>query len=404
MKLVVEMTENDVDAGKQLLEEALWQIEEAKKASLSTSKAMNFINLSKEAAGYGNVKLSIGLLKKARETLFNDLVEKQRRDAESLTDVLIKLRAQRAIKDSVERFQNGDLRSAYDILLHMGRSSEEAQQEGSAPEPGQTMQTYAEAIEVLQRSWLRMKQEEGKGKDMGRAQGMIRDAKAALARKEYNKVISICQEMTTIVLSPHDRLKEETEETIDEIARTMKALFPGEARSPKERFFKKQIEDLISNARENLLRDRPVEAINASRKAKDILQRMEQESIKDDIPKMMMELKGVIDDLRSMEVDVSYEDYLLKQVEETFWKSEYIKARKIANKLESITRNAKEHQRMAQLNDRLGGLNRLLKEHAGRDGYTEAREFIEKAVTLMEQSSFDLANGLLDKAQDALKA
>jgi len=48
--------------------------------------------------------------------------------------------------------------------------------------------------------------------------------------------------------------------------------------------------------------------------------------------------------------------------------------------------------------------NRLLKEHAGRDGYTEAREFIEKAVTLMEQSSFDLANGLLDKAQDALKA
>ncbi|MCU0799651.1 MAG: hypothetical protein MUC62_08270 [Candidatus Thermoplasmatota archaeon] len=398
------MTENEVDAGKALLEEALWQIEEAKKADLSASKAMNFINLSKEASGYGNIKLSMGLLKKARETLFNDIVEKHRKEAEVLTDVLVKLRMQRSIKDSVERFQKGDLKGAYDLLMQKGQPGAEAQQERMTVDPGQNMQTYAEAIEVLQRSWLRMKQEEGKGKDMGRPQAMIKDAKAALASKEYGKVISICQEMTTIVLSPHDRLREETEETIDEIARTMKALFPGEARSPKERFFKKQIEDLISNARDNLLRDRPVEAINASRKAKDILQRMEQESIKDDIPKMMMELKTVIDELRSMEVDVSYEDYLLKQVEETFWKSEYIKARKIANKLESITRNAREHQRMAQLNDRLGGLNRLLKENAGRDGYTEAREFIQKAVSLMEQSAFDMANSLLDKAQEALKA
>ncbi len=398
------MSENDVDAGKVLLEEALWQIEEAKKANLSASKAMNYINLSKEAAGYGNLKLSCGLLQKAREALFNDIVERQRKEAETQTDVLVKLRLQRSIKDSMERFQKGDLKAAYDLLLQKGQPIEGAVEELTTAEPGQAMQTYADAIEVLQRSWLRMKQEEGKGKDMGRAQAMIKDAKAALARKEYGKVISFCQEMTSIVLSPHDRLREETDETIDDIARTMKALFPGEARSPKERFFKKQIEDLMTNARENLLRDRPVEAINASRKAKDILQRMEQESIKDDIPKMMMELKSVIDELRSMEVDVSYEDYLLKQVEETFWKSEYIKARKIANKLESITRNAREHQRMTQLNDRLGGLNRLLKEHAGRDGYMEARELIQKAVSMMEQSSFDIANNLLDKAQEALKA
>lgn len=398
------MSENDVDPGKVILEEALWQIEEAKKANLSASKAMNYINLSKEAAGYGNLKLSSGLLQKAREALFNDMVERQRKEAEAQTDVLVKLRMQRSIKDSMERFQKGDLKAAYDLLLQKGQPIEGAVEELITAEPGQAMQTYADAIEVLQRSWLRMKQEEGKGKDMGRAQAMIKDAKAALARKEYGKVISLCQEMTSIVLSPHDRLREETEETIDEIARTMKALFPGEARSPKERFFKKQIEDLMTNARENLFRDRPVEAINAARKAKDILQRMEQESIKDDIPKMMMELKSVIDELRSMEVDVSYEDYLLKQVEETFWKSEYIKARKIANKLESITKNAREHQRMTQLNDRLGGLNRLLKEHAGRDGYMEARELIQKAVSLMEQSSFDMANNLLDKAQEALKA
>jgi hypothetical protein len=398
------MTETDPDAGSTLLDEALWQIEEAKKANLPTQKAMNFINLSKEAAGYGNIKLSAGLLQKARESLFNDMVERQRKDSETYTDVLVKLKAQRAIKDSMAMFQKGDLKGAYDQLLLRAQSGEPHKEEVSEDGLGGSVQTYADAIEVLQRSWLRMKQEEKKGKDMTRAQAMVKDAKAALSRKDYGSVMAICQELTTIILSPHDRLREETEETIDEISRTMKALFPGEPRTPKERFFKKQIEDLMTNARENLTMDRPVEAINASRKARDILQHMEKESIKDDIPKMMMELKVVIDELRSLGVDVSYEDYLLKQVEETFWKSEYIKARKIANKLESIARNAKEHQRVNLLNERLGDLNKLLKEHAGRDGYIEAREYLERAVTLLEQSSFDMASTFLDRAQEALKA
>jgi hypothetical protein len=249
-----------------------------------------------------------------------------------------------------------------------------------------------------------MKQEESKGKDMSKAQSMIREAKSALSARDYGRVISICQGMTAIVLSPQDRLKEETEETIEEIARTMKALFPGEARSPKERLFRKQIEDLLTGARENLSRDRPVEAINASRKARDILARMEQESIKDDIPKMMTELREMIDELRSMEVDVSYEEYLLKQVEETYWRSEYIKARKIANKLESISRSAKDHQRLNRLNDRLGTLNRLLKDHAGKDGYSEAREHLQRAIAFLKQSSYDMASSSMDKAQEALQA
>ena len=110
------MTDDGADAGAALLEEALWQIEEAKKANLSTQKAMNFIKLSKDASGYGNVKLSQGLLQKARETLYGDMVERQKASVEAATDVLVKLRTQRSIKDSMDRFQKGDLKGAYDLL------------------------------------------------------------------------------------------------------------------------------------------------------------------------------------------------------------------------------------------------------------------------------------------------
>ena len=226
---------------------------------------------------------------------------------------------------------------------------------------------------------------------MGKAQSLVKDAKASLAHGEYDKVLLLCNEVMAAIQSPQDRLKEEVEDTIEDISRTLKALFPTDPRSPKERFFKKQIEELLGQAQHGLTSDRPIEAINNSRKAKDILKKLEQETIKGDIPKMIIELRASIDDLKQSEVDISYEEYLLKQVEETFWKGEYIKARKIANKLESITKNAKNHLLVNQLTSSLNELNTSLKDRAGKEGYLEAREYIEKAKMLLEQSAFDIS-------------
>ena len=97
---------------KKNLEEALWQVEEAKGLNLSITKAMNFINLSKEAQGYGNKRLALGLLIKARDQLFNDIITDAITSLKDDKDVLAKMRLERAIREARERFQKNDLRGS----------------------------------------------------------------------------------------------------------------------------------------------------------------------------------------------------------------------------------------------------------------------------------------------------
>jgi hypothetical protein len=388
---------------KGLLEEALWQVEEAKKLGLSISKAMNFINLSREAQEYENKRLSLGLIGKARDTLFSDMVDNIIKNQKDGNDAVGKMRLERTLKEARMKFNKGELKDAYEILKTTLENNEDCEVvENNTCMDENKAQIYAEALDSLQKVWLKMKQEEGKGKDMSKAKNIIRDAKRSLSRDQYSKVLELCQQVMEIIQSPQDRLKEEVDETIEDITRTLKALFPGDPRSPKERFFKKQIEDLITQAKDMMLKERAIEAINYSRKAKEILSRLEQESIKGDIPKMIIDLRASINELKNGGVEVSYEEYLLKQVEETFWKGEYIKARKIANKLESITRNAKQHLMVTEISTRLTSLDQELKDKAGQEGYLQAKEFIDKAKILMDQSAFDMASSFLDKAGDVL--
>jgi hypothetical protein len=387
---------------KKSLDEALWQVEEAKSMNLSITKAMNFINLSKEAQGYGNARLALGLLTKAKDQLFNDIVADAIGGLKDDKDVISKMRLERAIKEARERYHKGDLGGAYDLILK--RDKQEGERAGKSDEGDNAPQLYSQAIDQLQKVWLKMKQEEDKGKDMAKAQALVKDAKIVLASGDYRKVMELCEEVMAAIQSPQDRLKEEVEETVEEISRTLKALFPAQPRSPKERLFNKQIQELLQQSQKALRSDRPIEAINFSRKAQEILKKLEQETIKGDIPKLIIELRASIDDLKQNQVDVSYEEYLLKQVEETFWKGEYIMARKIANKLDSVTKNAKTHLRVNQITANLNDLNAQLKDRAGREGYLEAREYIEKAKMLLEQSAFDMALSFIEKARTVLEA
>lgn len=392
---------------KTLLDEALWQVEEAKKRDLSITRAMNFINLSREAQGYGNRKLAIGLITKARDTLFNELVENVLKNHIDDGDAVTRMKMERSMKEGRERFSRGDLKEAYEIVTTSSQSPKQ-EPECSLEEnevkctDEETAEKYSEALDNLQRVWLKMKQEESKGKDTSKAKRIIKEAKSSLVKGRYEHVIDLCREITDVILSPQDRLKEEVEDTIEDITKTMRALFPDQPQSPKERFFKKQIEELIDQSKKMMNGDKPVEAINSSRKAKEILERLEKESIKGDIPKLIIELKGSIDELRSNDVDVSYEEYLLKQVEETFWKEEYIKARKIANKLSTIMKDAKTHLKVNDLSTKLTSLDQELKDSAGQEGYLQAREYIDKAKILMDQSAYEMASNFLDKAGKAL--
>lgn len=388
---------------KGLLDEALWQVEEAKKLNLNIAKAMNFINLSKEAQGYDNKRLTIGLLTKARETLFSDMVDNLITSNQNDSDVVMKMRMERTIKEARGIFSKGDLSGSYDVLFSAMKEADPCHQEDQTEcMDDNRAQLYSEALDGLQKVWLKMKTEEGRGKDMSRAKQLIKEAKVELSKHKYQKVMDQCTDIMDSIQSPQDKLKEEATVTIDEITRTLKALFPDQPRSPKERFFKRQIEELITLSKEMMKKERTVEAINSSRKAKEILSKLEQESIRGDIPKMIIELRAALDDLKSNKVDVSYEEYLLKQVEETFWKGEYIKARKVANKLESITKNARSHLRVNEISSRLTSLNQTLKEKKGKRGYDEAKELIEKAKIMLDQSAFDMAGSFLDKAGEAL--
>ncbi len=389
---------------KDVLKMALWQVEEAKKLDLSISKAMNFINLSKEAQSYGNKRLAIGLIAKAKDSLFNDIVDLSIGCLKDNGDVITKMKLERSTREARTIFNRGDIKEAYELLLTSAdREKACAKATDITPEQDPTAVKYSEALDSLQKAWLKMKQEEGNDKDMSKAKNLIRDAKASLSKGKYDQVLNLCHEIMDSIQSPQDRLKEEADDTIIEITKTLRALFPDQPRSPKEKFFKKQIEELITQAKDRLMKDRPVEAINASRKAKEILLKLEQESIKGDIPKMIIELRSSLDELKQGKVDISYEDYILKQVEETFWRGEYIKSRKLANKLSTITTNAKVHIRVSTLSSRLVDLNEQLKEQAGHDGYLQAREYIDKAKVFMGQSAYDTASSFLDKASNIIE-
>jgi|GEM_PF-3321579 len=388
---------------KDALEEALWQVEEAKRLSLSITRSMNFINLSREAQGYGNKRLAIGLLNKARESLFNDLVQYSMENSGGDTDAISQMKLERTIKDAREIFMKGSAKKAYEILLSVVKEDGECGPVSEEPcDDDGEVKLYSEALDSLQKVWLKMKQEEKRGKDMSKAQKLVREAKALLSRGNYDQVLALCKDVSDAILSPQDRLKEEVEEAMEEITRTMRGLFPEGPRSPKERFFKKQIEELMAQSQSHLRSGRSVEAVNSSRKAREILQRLEQESIKGDIPRMIIELRADIDEIRTRGGDVSYEEYLLRQIEETFWKGEYIQARKTANKLLTVSKRAKENILVNDLSSRFTDLSRKLKENTGSEGYLQAREFLEKAKLLMEESAYDMAETFLEKANSVL--
>ena len=211
---------------------------------------MNFINLSKEAQGYGNARLAVGLLTKAKDQLFNDIVTNAIGSLKDDKDVISKMRLERSIKEAREQYQKGDLGGAYELILK--REDQDEDRIGKKGAETNAPQLYSQAIDMLQKVWLKMKQEEDKGKDMSKAQSLIKDAKMVLAGGDYPKVLSLCDEVMGAIQSPQDRLKEEVEDTVEEITSTLKALFPDDPRSPKERLFNKQIQELLSQSQKAL--------------------------------------------------------------------------------------------------------------------------------------------------------
>jgi len=310
-------------------------------------------------------------------------------------------RAESAMQKARDLHGQGMIRQAYAVMADILKK-DEARNKPVEAENEEKANLYSDALGNLQKVWIKMRHEEGRGKDIPSAKDLMKEAKKALASQDYAKVADLSERILREIQTPQERLTEETGATIAEIAKTLKALFPTEPRSPKERFFKRQIEDLIIRSREALQTGAVIDSINASRKAREILTRLEQETIKGEIPKQIIELRASLEELREYSIDISYEDYLLKQVEETFWSGNYIESRKTANKLWTILTNAKTQFKLHQLNDRFGSLSSLLKDRVGKEGYLEAREFLDKAKLLMEQRAFDVANSFLDKATEVL--
>lgn len=382
-------------------DDLLWQVEVAKARGCSTSKAMNFINLSKEASAYGNTKLSNGLKTRASAALFNDHLSSIMDEVQKDSGKELLAKAETLMRRSRETFSKGDIRGAYRIMDELLRKEEEPQKPKEAVDE-ERANMYSDALGGLQKVWLKMKQEEGKGKDTASAKGLLKEAKRCLATGDYERVLALCEDIMMEIQTPQERLTEETESNIEEIAKNLRALFPDDPRSPKERFFKRQIEELLERSRGELGSGAIIDSINSSRKAKEIMSRLEQETIKGEIPKQIIELRASLDELRKLNVDISYEDYLLKQVESTFWNGNFIEARKTANKLLNILNNARVQYRLHELNTSLGELHGLLKEKVGKEGYLEAREYLDKAKVMMEQKAFDMAEDFLSKASSVL--
>jgi hypothetical protein len=389
---------NDNEEIEMILQNTLWQVEESKKERLNTSSAMNFISLSKEAMEYENFNLARSLLNKACDLLFNDYVALLINKIGD-EDVVRKMRLERVIKDARDNHLKTDAREAYRIVR---QASVPEKPRTTSSERDDSKSDYSSSLDMLQKVWLKMKQEERKGKDLKNAQSLVKEAKKALSVKDFRRVKELCDEVMRSIQTPRERLREESEETIDEISATMKALFTEEPTSPKEKLFKKQIDSLLEQARKELDSGNHVGSINSSRKAREILKKLEQETIKSEIPSLMAEYRVSLDELISGGVDVSYEEYLLKSIEETFWKGDYIEAMKMSRKLGTTIRNAKTQHRMLGLSERLGDLTSRLKEMIGKDGYPEAKEYLDKAKILIDQKAFDMADEFISKASDVL--
>lgn len=386
------------DAGS---EDALWQVEVAKQRGLQTANAVNFLNLSKEARTYGNDKLAISMLSRARDILFNDYLSSMMKEVEGHNDPEKISRFEEAIKRSRSTFSSGRTKESYQMIIDSINDAVKVVLADDKDE-NENPDLFSNSLGSLQKVWLKMKHEEGKGKDITKAKNLMKEAKSLLSKRSYARVLEICDEIMREIQTPQERLTEEAEQNIDEITRTLKALFPTDPRSPKERFFKRQIEELMSQARSSLKSGSVIDGINYSKKAREILTRLEQETIKGEIPRQIIELRASVDELRRFNIDVSYEDFLLKQVEETFWNGHYIESRKTANKLLNILNNARINYSMNELNTKYKALNGKLKELLGGEGYLEAKEYLDKARALMDQKAFDMAVTFLDKAHNVL--
>ena len=384
-------------------QDTLWQVETTEKLELPTAQAVKYIKLSEQAKSYGNIALAKSLLGKARYVLFKDFIGSQREKAGEKKDAIERIRFESSEKTARSLFTKGNLHEAYEVLtlkkLPKRKELGEAMMEEEA-----SPKLHSEALDLLQRAWLKIKQEEIKGKDLSKALTMVKEAKVHLSSGNYSRVVELCNSAMEVTQSPQERFMEEAEMLIDSISTTLSALFPSTPKSPKERLFKRQIEELLSRARGEMERGMMINAIDLSRRAKDILNHLEKDTIKGYIPKLILELKANLQDIGSRGVDLSYEEYLLKQIEEASWKGEYIEARKVANKLSSTLENAETQHRMHELTSRLKDLNNRLRACTESEYYAEVKDFLDEAKISMEKRSFDEAETHLDKAGSLLSA
>jgi len=381
------------------LGEALWQVEIAKRQNLPISRAMNFIRLSKEAQGYGNQELATGMVKRAKEGLFQDLVGSISKKVEGTSDIETRMTLERGIREAKRLYNKGDLKGAYRALI--GKADRELDGEEGGKEDDSTMR--AQALEKLQKVWLRLKNEEKKGRDTRAQAELINKARAAIGKKQYKEVVSLCDRANDMLQSPKDRIREETENLIEEVDGIKTELFSDEnGCSPKEIVFHDQIERLMEESNRCIRDGRTLDALHKARNAKDVLKALERDTIKDSIPNLIIQLKAKLESLQKRGIDLSYEEYLMKQMEDASYKEDYLGAKKTANKLSSSLQNAEQQNLVLTISSRLSDLNNQLKGHVGKEGYMEAKEALNKAKSSLEMRDFDGATSYLDRAANAL--
>ncbi len=385
------------------LDDALWQVEVAKRFDIAISRAMNFINLSKDAKGYGNDALAEGMMNRAKETLFNDLIEHLSSHDQEEKNIADKMRMKRNFNEAKFLFSRGDIRGGYDLLLAIGEAEEEPTAgPGKARRKAKTSAAHSKSLDQLQKVYLRLKNEEKKGKDVVMARDYVTKARKALQKKDYEQVQLLCESANNVLQSPMDQMCDQAGEIIDGISQTRDELFDAEAAIPKERIYRKQIEKFLERAKDKLRADRPIEALDLAGKSQIILKALERDTIKGNLPNMILELKASLEGLRSRGLDLSYEDYLMKQMEESSFNEDYIEAKKAGLKLRTCLVNADSQNQLHTISTKLGDLSNRLRGHIGKDGYIEAKEALDSAKMYLEQSAFDKVNKELATASGIL--
>ncbi len=385
------------------LDDALWQVEVAKRFDITISRAMNFINLSKDAKGYGNDPLAEGMMNRAKDTLFNDLAEHLSSKEKEGRNIADKMRTKRAFNEAKFLFSRGDIRGSYDLLLAMKETEEKPGYEhGGSAKKAKTSAAHSKALDILQKVYLRLKNEEKKGKDVVMARDYVTKARKALQKKDYEQVQLLCESTNNVLQSPMDKMSDKAGEIIDGISQTRDELFDAEATIPKERIYRKQIEKYLERAKDKLRADRPIEALDLARGSQIILKALERDTIKGNLPNMILELKASLEGLRSRGLDLSYEDYLMKQMEDSSFNEDYIEAKKAGLKLRTCLANADSQNQLHMISTKLGDLSSRLRGHIGKDGYIEAKEALDGAKVYLEQSAFEKANKQLITASGIL--